>query len=101
MNLRGLVKSLLLVCALILVSCEGDKKESVEATKIEVVKKPHIEFGYNFDDYKVVQDTIRNGDSFGQILERNKLGYAKVLEIAKRTVNKDTEGSPQEALRKP
>lgn len=83
MNLRGLVKSLLLVCALILVSCEGDKKESVEATKIEVVKKPHIEFGYNFDDYKVVQDTIRNGDSFGQILERNKLGYAKVLEIAK------------------
>ena len=30
MNLRGLVKSLLLVCALILVSCEGDKKESVD-----------------------------------------------------------------------
>ena len=39
MNLRSLVKSLLLVSALILVSCNGDKKESLEASKIEVVKK--------------------------------------------------------------
>ena len=39
MNLRSLVKSLITVCALILVSCNGDKKESPEASKIEVVKK--------------------------------------------------------------
>ena len=47
MNLRSLVRSLLLVIALILISCNGDKKESIEESKIEVVKKPHIEFGYN------------------------------------------------------
>ena len=30
--------------------------------------QPKIEFGFEIDNYKVSHDTIRSGDSFGEIL---------------------------------
>ena len=46
------------------------------------------EFGYNLNNFTVVRDTIRRGDSFGQILERNNIGYPKIHEIVEKS--KDT-----------
>lgn len=46
------------------------------------------EFGYNLNNFTVVRDTIRKGDSFGQILERNNIGYPKIHEIVEKS--KDT-----------
>ncbi len=40
------------------------------------------EFGFNLNDYIVKRDTIRSGDSFGTILQRNNLGYPKIYQIA-------------------
>lgn len=48
----------------------------------------NAEFGYNLDNYEVVRDTIRKGESFGEILERNNLGYSKIYQIAEKA--KDT-----------
>ena len=31
-------------------------------------EKPNLQFGFNFNDYNVERDTIKFGDSFGEIL---------------------------------
>jgi hypothetical protein len=41
----------------------------------------NIEFGFNIDKYKVKRDTIEFGDSFGEIMEKNKIGYPKIYQI--------------------
>jgi murein DD-endopeptidase MepM/ murein hydrolase activator NlpD len=40
--------------------------------KAKIVKKEPIikEYGFTFNDYKVIRDTIRSGDTFGALLER-------------------------------
>ena len=40
--------------------------------------KPNIEFGINVDNYKIFSDTIRPGDSFGEILIKKKLSYRQI-----------------------
>ncbi|MBP9849987.1 MAG: peptidoglycan DD-metalloendopeptidase family protein [Flavobacterium sp.] len=49
----------------------NSKDDSEKAKKALVKKEPIIkEYGFTFNDYKVVQDTIRSGDTFGKILEK-------------------------------
>ncbi|MBT8254873.1 MAG: peptidoglycan DD-metalloendopeptidase family protein [Bacteroidia bacterium] len=47
-----------------------------------------MEFGYNLNNFTVVRDTIRRGDTFGLILERNNIDYPKIYQIAEKA--KDT-----------
>ncbi|WP_396602805.1 peptidoglycan DD-metalloendopeptidase family protein [Algibacter sp. R77976] len=69
--------------------CKEDKKLEVEDI-VEVIEEPEevIEFGFKIEDYVVKRDTIRSGDSFGEILERNHVGYPKIFNIAEKA--KDT-----------
>ena len=46
-----------------------------------VEQKQHIEFGFNLENFKVQRDTIRFGDSFGEIMLRNKLSYSQIYNI--------------------
>ncbi len=48
---------------------------------VEPIEIPHVEFGFNFNDFDVVQDTVRNGDSFGQLLFKNNLSYSEIANI--------------------
>lgn len=49
----------------------NSKNESEKAKKAVVKKEPIIkEYGFTFNDYKVVRDTIRSGDTFGKLLEK-------------------------------
>ena len=48
---------------------------------IEPIEVPKVEFGFNFNDFDVIQDTIRNGDSFGQLLFNNNLSYGEIANI--------------------
>ncbi|MCH7524528.1 MAG: peptidoglycan DD-metalloendopeptidase family protein [Bacteroidetes bacterium] len=71
-------------------SCKNDVKENT-IQETDLVQKQEIErfeFGFNLNNYIVVRDTIRKGDSFGEILERNKIGYPKIFHIAEKA--KDT-----------
>ena len=71
------------VVALAIVSCAKEKNPPVENVgKIEK-SKPIIvkEFGFPVDDYVVVKDTVRNGDSFGEILVKNNVSYAQIQQI--------------------
>jgi murein DD-endopeptidase MepM/ murein hydrolase activator NlpD len=48
----------------------------------EPIEEVIHEFGFKLNDYIVKKDTIQKGDSFGLILERNKIGYPKIYHIA-------------------
>ena len=58
-------KYIALLCgALLIVACKEKKPDDlIEDVKI-IAALPVILFGYNFDDYNVIQDTIKKGESF-------------------------------------
>ncbi len=68
---------------LVIVSCK-EKKELVQELAQEApVAKPIIkQYGFNLEEFKVVQDTIRNGDSFGELMLKNKVDYPKIATIS-------------------
>jgi murein DD-endopeptidase len=76
------LKKIAILLALILCfsSCKKEKKKSVD--EIELQPEPEIKFGYKLNDYKVIHDTIKNGESFGQILDRHHVYYPKINQIA-------------------
>ncbi|WP_282123250.1 peptidoglycan DD-metalloendopeptidase family protein [Algibacter mikhailovii] len=80
----------LIVLAVLFAACKKDLKEEVIVVEeVEVELPPeNIEFGFNLNDYVVKRDTIKRGDSFGVILERNKVGYPKIFHITEKA--KDT-----------
>lgn len=49
---------------------------------VDPIEIPRIEFGFNLNDFDVVQDTIRNGDSFGELMFNNNLSYSEIAKIA-------------------
>ena len=66
-------------------SCKKDQPEPIETEELAVVEpQDTYEFGFNLDDYVVKRDTIRSGDSFGVIMERNKIGYPLIFQIAEK-----------------
>lgn len=71
---------------MILVSCKGEKSEKTEVAEVKMIKEPAVvkEFGFNLNDYKVVRDTVRNGDSFGVLMTNNKVDYPKILTISEK-----------------
>ncbi|WP_274474176.1 M23 family metallopeptidase [Mangrovimonas aestuarii] len=77
---------ILLTAILTFAGCK-DKKQPVENNdEIAQVEEPVdiYEFGFNLNDFIVKRDTIRKGDSFGLILERNRIGYPKIYQIAEK-----------------
>jgi murein DD-endopeptidase MepM/ murein hydrolase activator NlpD len=70
----------LLFGLLILVSCK-ESQQNVEVINLPP-SEPVIKFGYNLDDYLVINDTIKKGDSFGEILDKNHVGYPLINKIA-------------------
>ncbi len=82
----------LLLLVVVLFSCQKEKKEA-NITVPEIVeeeKAPPVikEFGYVLNDFNVVKDTIRAGDSFGAIMDNHGISRAKVFEITNKI--KDT-----------
>ncbi|GLB50759.1 M23 family metallopeptidase [Neptunitalea lumnitzerae] len=59
-------------------------KELVENEEVKEIKEiqPVVEFGYDLNDFVVIKDTIKSGDSFGELLARNHISYPRVYEIA-------------------
>ena len=48
---------------------------SSDEKNIEKESEPeNIEFGFDINKFKVKRDTIEFGDSFGEIMEKNKIG---------------------------
>ena len=70
-----------LVLVISFLSCKTDGVKSVTPHK-KVKPKPVFRFGYKLDDFVVIQDTIKSGESFGEILDRHHVSYPKINKIA-------------------
>ncbi|EID76676.1 metalloprotease yebA [Imtechella halotolerans K1] len=69
-------------CCLTLLGCEKQQKQ-VQMVKEEVIK-PIIEFGFNLNDFHVLRDTIKTGDTFGKILAMNNVDATQIFEISEK-----------------
>ncbi|GEL10199.1 Murein DD-endopeptidase MepM and murein hydrolase activator NlpD, contain LysM domain [Flavobacterium glycines] len=72
-----------IIALTLVVSCKNSDKETdgVKVAKKETSKKDNSDFGFNFADYNVIQDTVRKGDTFGTIIEGQNIGDRKIYEI--------------------
>ena len=81
-------KIFLLIVFCLFFSCKKEEKDIV-TLPVKVEKpKPIYLFGFNLDDYNLINDTIKSGESFGLILDRHHVKYPKINKIA--TTIKDT-----------
>jgi murein DD-endopeptidase MepM/ murein hydrolase activator NlpD len=62
-----------------ILSCKKDEK--VVATTIIKPKTKKVEFGFNYADFNILQDTIKKGDSFGSIIQSQNIGNKQVYSI--------------------
>lgn len=73
----------ILILILLVFSCKKNDKLATVTPQEEVVKEKIIKkFGFALNDYKVVEDTIKNGESFGEILGRNHLETGEIYKVA-------------------
>ncbi len=74
------------IIALVLLS--ACKNNETEKTKVEVQKPKQEEkvitkqYGFNLDNFKVHKDTVKNGDSFGELMLKNHVEYPKIAKIS-------------------
>lgn len=70
-----------LIFLVLIIACNDKKPEA------KIIPEPKIiyEFGYRLNDYKVINDTIKSGENFSEILTKNKVDYAKIFEIVNKT----------------
>ena len=88
LSLKNLTLKILFFLAVLVVSYNlffKNNNSAEDLTKIEKKEKIVKEFGYVLNDYTVKRDTIKSGDSFGQILENNNLFYPKIYNIVQAT----------------
>lgn len=89
MQLKRLVA--IAIIAIVAYACKEDnsaedayKKELADIAEEEII----LEFGFDLNNYIFKRDTIKKGDSFGEILQRNHIGYPEIFKIAE--IAKDT-----------
>ena len=81
---------IIIIVALTIVSCNNSKEESNKKVAVKAVKRidKDSDFGFNFVNFNVVQDTIQNGDTFGTIISKQNIGDKRVYDIVEQI--KDT-----------
>ena len=88
LSLKNLALKILFFLTVVVVSYNlffKNNNSAEDLTKIEKKEKIIKEFGYVLNDYTVKRDTIKSGDSFGQILENNNLFYPRIYNIVQAT----------------
>ncbi len=74
-------KVLLIIPAFfIFISCTQEVKEEEVPLKKEILKA-NFEYGYDFNEFNVIRDTIRSGDTFGDILDANHVSQNEIYEV--------------------
>lgn len=81
-----------LLVIIFLASCKEDKPQPAERgiADIRVVEElPDTKlYGFDLNDFNVVQDTIKSGDSFGELMLHNQVEYPKIAKVTE--VYRDT-----------
>lgn len=77
---KSLKKAFVIIIVLFSIFSCNKTDEKVE-TKITKPKTKKVEFGFNYADFNVVNDTISKGDSFGSIIQNQNIGDKQVYNI--------------------
>lgn len=78
--MKKLILAVLLL-TLLTTACEKTKDDVADTS--EIAQEATIEqYGYILNDFNVVRDTIRKGDTFGDILFANGVPQDKIMEVA-------------------
>ena len=83
--------TVIVAMAISIYACKEDNSAEIEYNNAlaEIVEEEKIlEFGFDRKNYEFKRDTIKSGDTFGDILERNNIGYPDIFQIAEKA--KDT-----------
>lgn len=75
----------LLLALTALVSCKQnveEEKEIAQETSIPEEPKINQQFGFNLDEFNVQLDTVKFGDSFGELMLQHKVDYPKIATIS-------------------
>ncbi|GEP49902.1 peptidase M23 [Flavobacterium noncentrifugens] len=76
-----------IIVLITLVSCNNKSDEDRTVEEI-YVKQPVVEqFGFKFNEFNVVHDTVRGGDTFGSILDGQNLDTLRVYDIVEKIKN--------------
>ncbi len=71
------------IALVLFAACSGTTKKS---TEILPPKEPDVfAFGYKLNDFEVVQDTVRKGDTFADIFLENGFTYPQIYTVSKQT----------------
>ena len=85
MHLRRLIAITAIVVFVLACKEDNSVEEAYEKEIAEIEEEERIlEFGFDLKDYEFKRDTIRKGDTFGIILERNNIGYPEIFQIAEK-----------------
>lgn len=71
----------ILSLALIATACKNNN-EDIAIIDTAVEEPVILQYGFVLNDYKLIRDTIRKGDTFGDILFANGVPQDKILEVA-------------------
>jgi len=70
----------------IFISCKKvqTNKEVNEIDEVAVSSELAVDkqFGFNLEDFLVVRDTVKRGDSFGELMIQNKVDYPKIAKLS-------------------
>ncbi|MDT0645615.1 peptidoglycan DD-metalloendopeptidase family protein [Zunongwangia sp. F260] len=78
--------STLILIIFAFIACNDDNVVEEKQEEVAVLKTPPQvkKYGFVINDYEVVEDTIRPGDSFGNIMGEQGVSLAKVYEISEK-----------------
>jgi murein DD-endopeptidase MepM/ murein hydrolase activator NlpD len=71
--------SILILVLFSLFSC--NQSETLDVIPDQKLRTHKEQFGFNFNDFNVLNDTIQRGDTFGSIIENQNLGDKQVYDI--------------------
>ena len=69
---------------IVFLSCNKNHHDREEAAddRIAELYKPNVAYGYVLDDFHIVHDTVRRGDTIGDILGANGVPFDKIMKVA-------------------
>ena len=75
--------------SVILVSCKDDQKQILQEHEDKIIEVMSLaesvtvkQFGFDLGDFIVKKDTVKRGDSFGELMIANKVDYPKIAKIS-------------------
>ncbi|MFZ9004213.1 MAG: peptidoglycan DD-metalloendopeptidase family protein [Robiginitalea sp.] len=77
----------ILLIALAIFSCKDQPAETKGTDTVleeSAGQEPIFAYGFNLNEFRVVADTVRSGDIFGELMIENKVDYPKIHQLTER-----------------